>query len=306
MPWIGIDKDQGLFYEGAHRHGHAVSPVPVTAPAAIISEADFPPKLPPWHGVDTAEILFREDSFEAVTRVRRGRLYVASQTRPEYWEVFPHPSRPTEANQAKQGPGTVTRPLVTFQPLFVPNRLKDIHAAGGRPLVVIGTEETFTIWTISSMEGTSAGEFLLALRGRQTFGALPELNPSAIPHASRKAVQDAVAKLRDDIFRAGPASVVDRARDAAAAALSGYLQHLGAVEPGKDLNDLIKKLNTLDDPNRRRIAAAAAEIVRLLHSRGKSAVQETRPVPPVREQDAELAVSCIASLLCELGWAEWS
>lgn len=306
MPWIGIDKDQGLFYEGAHRHGHAVSPVPVTAPAAIVSEADFPPKIPPWHGVDAAEILFREDSFEAVTRVRRGRLYLASQTRPEHWEVFPHPSRPTEANQAKQGPGTVTRPLVTFQPLFVPNRLKDIHAAGGQPLVVIGTEESFTIWTISSMEGTSLGEFLLALRGRQTFGALPELNLSAIPPTSRKAVQDAVAKLRDDIFRAGPASVVDRARDAAAAALSGYLQRLGAVEPGKDLNDLIKRLNTLDDPNKRRVAAAAADIVRLLHSRGKSSVQETRPVPPVREQDAELAVSCIGSLLCELGWAEWS
>lgn len=306
MPWIGIEKDQGLFYEGTFRHGHAVVPTPVTAPAAIISEAEFPPKLPPSHALEQADLIFREDSFDAVTRVRRGRLYLASQIRPEHWEVYPHPNRPTETRDAKQGPGTVTKLLYTFQPLAVPDRLKEIHDRVAQPLIAIGTETTFTIWSVAALEGCSSpNEYLITLRGRQTFGALPQLNALAIPQACRRAVQDAVAILRDEIFRAGPGSVVDRSRDVASAALSGYLQHLGAIGPGRELDDLVKRLGTVDDPHKRRIAAAGAEIVRVLHSRVKPSVQERMAVPPVREQEAELAVYCVGSLLCELGWAEW-
>jgi hypothetical protein len=93
MPWIAIEKDAGLVYEGWYRYGDAVVPPPVTAPAVIITEADFPPKLPPSNGLEQATLLFREDSFDAVTRVRRGRILLASQTRPDDWEVYPHPHR---------------------------------------------------------------------------------------------------------------------------------------------------------------------------------------------------------------------
>lgn len=305
MPWIGVDKDQGLVYEGWYRYGHAVLPAPVMAPATIIAEADFPPKLPPSYGLEQAEMLFREDSFDAVTRVRRGRLYSASNVRPADWEVYPHPYRPTEVSEAKPS-GTLSKMLFAFQPFHVPNRLKEIHDRGGQPLVVIGSDTSFTIWTILSLEGSTAGEFLLTLRGRETFGALPQLKVSAIPSACRQAVVGAVAKLRDEIFRAGAGSVVDRARDAASAALSGYLQNLGAIGQGRELDELIKKLNGLEDPHRKRVAAAAADIVRLFHSREKPSTQERLPVNPVREQEAQLAVYCIGSLLCELGWAEWS
>lgn len=306
MPWIGIEKDLGLFYEGGHGHGHAVWPIPVTAPAAIVAESDFPPKLPPSYALEQADVLFREDSFDAVTRVRRGRLYLAAQVRPDHWEVYPHPFRPTEVNEAKVGRGTLTRRLFTFQPLFVPDCLKEIENEGKRALVVIGNQASFSIWNIVAVEGSSTAEYLLTLRSRQAFGALPELNLAAIPQAYRRAVQDAVTKLRDEVFRAGPGSVVDRCRDVASAALSAYLQHVGAVGPGKDLHELIKKLNSFDDAQKKRIAAAAAEIVRVLHSRVKPSVQERMKLPPVHEQEAELAVHCVGSLLCELGWAEWS
>jgi hypothetical protein len=306
VPWIAIEKDHGLVYEGWYRYGHAVLPTPVTAPAAIIAEVDFPPKLPPSYGLEQADMLFREDSFDAMTRVRRGRLYSATQTRPDDWEVYPHPHRPTEVNEAKVRGGTITKRLFAFQQLQVPNRLKEIHDRGGQPLVVIGSDTNFTIWTISSLEGSTGGEFLLTLRGRETFGALPQLKVSAIPSACRQAVVGAVAKLRDEIFRAGAGSVVDRARDAASAALSGYLQDLGAIGPGRELDELIKTLSSLDDPHKRRVAVAAADIVRLFHSREKPSTQERLPVNPVREQEAQLAVYCIGSLLCELGWAEWT
>jgi len=305
LPWIAIEKEHGLVYEGWYRYGHAVLPIPVTAPAAIIAEADFPPKLPPSYELAQAELLFREDSFDAVTRVRRGRLYSASGTRPGDWEVYPHPHRPTEMREANQR-GTIVKTLFAFEPLHIPNRLKEIHNRGGQPIVVVGNDTSYTIWTISSLEGSTSGEFLLTLRGRETFGALPQLRVAAIPSASRQAVVDAVAKLRDEVFRAGAGSVVDRARDAASAALSAYLQDLGAIGPGRELNDLIKKLSSLDEPHKRRVAMAAADIVRLFHSREKPSTQERLPVSPVREQEGQLAVLCVGSLLCEFGWAEWT
>jgi hypothetical protein len=71
---------------------------------------------------------------------------------------------------------TIGKRLFAFQPFHVPTRMKEIHDRGGQPLVVIGSDTNFTIWTVSSVEGSSyAGEFLLTLRGRETFGALPQL-----------------------------------------------------------------------------------------------------------------------------------
>jgi hypothetical protein len=293
VAWVAVDKELGVLYEGGMGYGRPVMPTPATAAAAIASEATFPPKLPPAYAIEQFQMLFREDSFDAVTRARRGRLYTAANARPEYWRI-PHPSGVVDS-----------RPLYPFQSLHVPAHLKTLELPG-RPLVAIGSDESFTAWLIVAVEGTSTGEFLLTLRGRQTYGAVPDLIAAAIPPACQAAVVEAVRKLGDEIFRAGPGSIADRARDAASAALSGYLQHLGAIGPGRELDELIKKLSALPDPQRKRVAAAAAEIVRIFHSREKSSVRERLPVQPVHEQEAELAVSCVGAILVELGWAKWS
>jgi hypothetical protein len=155
------------------------------------------------------------------------------------------------------------------------------------------------------MEGSSTGEFLLTLRGRHTFVALPELKLMMVPSSHRQAVVAAFGKFREDVHRASAISVIDRARDVASAALSAYLQDLGVVPPGRDLGDLIKKLNSLDGGQRRHLVASTAEILRVLHSRAKPAVQERMSVPDIHEQDGQLAIHCVGNLLCELGWAEW-
>lgn len=292
-------------YEGIPPFGHGVVPVPVTASAAILSEADFPPELPAARPIEQAKMLFREDSFDAVSRVRRGRFYTASATRPEDWRVFPHPHRPTELREVGVG-GTLQRSLYSFQPLHLPQYLKVLRERGAQPLVAIGGQASFTIWSISSIEETATAEHLVTLRGRETFGALPSLKLEAIPQTCRDAILRAFALALDDIYRAGSGSVVDRCRDLASAALSGYLQHLGAVDPGKDLFELIKRLQGLEDAQKKRVVASAAEIVRLFHSRNKSAEQERRSVLPLLEQDAQLAVSCVGCILRELGWADWT
>jgi hypothetical protein len=292
MPWIAIDRNQGAVFEGQHGYGNVVTPTPVTAPAVLIAPDELPPTLPPSHDLAHAQAIFREDSFNAVTLVRRGRLYSASQMRPQDWDV--HDQR-----------GRGTRSVYPFQPLHSLSKVQEIERRGGQPLLAIGTESGFTIWAIASMEGSSTGEFLLTLRGRETFGALPTLQMDAIPVPHRRLVQEAVAKFREDVHRAGPASVIDRARDLAAAALSGYLQDLGVSPPGRDLGDLIQKLNGLDAPRKKHVAASAAEILRIFHSRAKPSVQEVLVFRPLQEQDARLAIYCVGTLLCELGWAAW-
>ena len=73
--------------------------------------------------------------------------------------------------------------------------------------------------------------------------------------------------------------------------------------PGEELAVLIDKANALPGSHRKRVAIAAADIVRIFHSREKPSVRERLPVEPVTEQEAELAAMCVASMLVELRWA---
>jgi hypothetical protein len=293
MLTIAIDRDFGSLYEGVRNFAQEVRPTPVVAPAAVVSDRlqTLSGILPAVTALDSAKTLFREDSFDPVTRVRRGRLYASNQNGFETWHV-PHPT-------GIMAPRRVT----TFNTFWVPQALAEVTQAGGRPLVLIGTDASYTMWSITSVEGTAHAEFMVTLRGRQTFGVLPELNLAAVPSAHRQSVEDAIKKLGSEIFRAGPGSVVDRARDAASAILSGYLQELGAVGPGEELAVLIDRANALPGTQRKRVATAAADIVRIFHSREKPSVRERLPVEPVTEQEAELAAMCVASMLIELRWA---
>jgi len=177
--------------------------------------------------------------------------------------------------------------------------------SGQQVLVILGAEDSFTVWTVINIEKMATGEELVTLKARQGIGALPRLNHGAMPDAGRDKVLTALDKLTEDIYRAGPESVVDRAREAATAVLSVYLQERENVEAGLDLGKLIVKLRAASEDKRKNIAINAANIVRLFHSRGKTAVQEKFPVRPLREQDAELAVQCVGTILCELDWADW-
>jgi hypothetical protein len=295
MLTIAVDRDLGALYEGVRNFAQEVRPTPVIAPAAVVSDRlqSLSGILPAVTAVDSAKTLFREDSFDPVTRVRRGRLYASTQSGFETWHV-PHAT-------SVMAPRRVN----TFSTFWVPQALAEVTQAGGRPLVLIGTDASYTTWSISSVEGTAHAEFMVTLRGRQTFGALPELILAALPAAHRQPVEDAIKKLGSEIFRAGPGSVVDRARDAASAILSGYLQDLGVVGPGEELATLIDKANALQGNQRKRAATSAADIVRIFHSREKPSVRERLPVHPVTEQDAELAAMCVASMLIELRWAKW-
>lgn len=299
--YIGIDSSDGRVFEGGSTYGaKTLWPLPLLTPAEFISdyseggsfvvgEIDF---------TTLAGYLFREDSFDLVTRVRRGRFYKRrSVAQPENWTVTIDPSVPVDMYSKQQR-------AVSFESVN-PSELE--ITSGQQQIVILGSRAAFSIWTVIHKEIVHTREVLVTLKARQSFGALPEIDWGRLPDKTGL-VRGKIESLRDDLYRAGAESIVDRAREAATAILSAYLQSEGEADAiGKDLGALTDLLDKKNGKNSKRIVRCAAEIPQRLHSRGKHAEREKHDnLRPICEQDAELAVLCIGVMLCDLGWARWN
>lgn len=299
---IGIDDNQNLVYEGRTTWGHALWPAPFLSPATIKSDTDPQLTPPRFHNLQALPfILFREDAYDPVSRVRRGRFYQAGQSQPMTWQTYPHPAKPQRPEN--KSTGTIPKSLLTFQSFLLANEYRNVGTH--QLLVVLGSEESFSIWAVLGFERIATGEEIVTLKARQGIGALPRLDHNAIPEAGRAKVRAALDKLTEDIYRAGPESVADRAREAAAVILSIFLHDGPEPGPVIELGKAISKLVDRGEDEKNSVLVHAAHISRLSHSRGKASVQDKFQTRPLREQDAELAVQCVGTILCELGWADW-
>ncbi len=92
--YLGIKKHTGLIYEGTDNPDIPVIPMPSVAHAKIIEQpADW--KFLPGP-LEAFGFVLREDSFDAVSRTRRGRLYQKREgAQPEQYTVSAHPYRST-------------------------------------------------------------------------------------------------------------------------------------------------------------------------------------------------------------------
>lgn len=294
---IGIDRDRNLFYEGRGAWGHAIWPSPVVTPARIVFEKEGNLKAENRRDLVGDAWIFREDSFDPIARVRRGRFYQAGGQQPVQWHVQVHPAIPSEAREANKG--VVTKLLETFHGNPVWHRY--IKNQKAQPLVLLGFDERFTVWTIVNVEYISTGEDLVTLKACAGLGVLPHINVDAIPGRNRKAVMDVLDIFADEVHRSAPVSVIDRARDAASQVLLAYT----GLEGGnaKDLGGLVRELEKEEEP--KLIAINASRIIARLHARAKPVEKAKRSLRDIQEQEAELAAQCLGVVLCELGWADW-
>lgn len=89
---IGIDRNTWLVYEGVSTYGHGIWPLPVISMATLIENEDGWKTLPTSPFQYETGSIFREDSYDPVTRIRRGRLYAwDGQMQPRDWYVQQHP-----------------------------------------------------------------------------------------------------------------------------------------------------------------------------------------------------------------------
>lgn len=295
MMILGIDRNQGLFYEGTGRYGRAIWPAPIITPAKIVFESDGPmrPEISSDH--ITSVCRFREDYFDPIARIRRGRFYFAEETQPVEWFLQPHPALPFESSSSDKN--HLRKSLDTFQGKSIWHKF--IKGRHEQPLVLLGLDDRFTIWTIINIEAISTGEDLVTLKARSSLGILPIIDHKEIPEQFHAKIRESLDAFADEVHRSAPVSVIDRARDAASQCLLAYFDLAGSS--ARDLTALAKKL----EDNEKVIAASAAKIIARLHARAKPVERAKRPLPQIREQDAELAAQCVGTILCELGWADW-
>lgn len=224
---LGIDTNTFLVYEGASTWGHALWPSPVVIAATVASSVTERLAGVETRNPHSVPLIFREDAFDPVSRVRRGRFYERNASQPITWQVYPHPARGSEERQANRQ-GVISKDLVTFNSCAVSRKLSSLTE--GQPLIILGNAEQFTVWTVVSVEMSLTGEEIVALRSRSSFGALPIIDIEGIPSSEKDKVLSVIDKLTEDIYRAGPESVIDRAREAATAILSAHLQSEGSAK----------------------------------------------------------------------------
>jgi hypothetical protein len=296
---IGFDPNTGLAYEGLGNHGHGLWPAPLVMRATFVEGPDEWGKVPSHGDLRDAQCVFREDYFDPVTRVRRGRFYdiAGARSQPDAWWVHKHPVLPEEVGERSHA-GLFSKQLLTFTPMRgVGQRL----GASREMVVVLGARPAVTVWTVVSVERAGSDEDVVTLRARLNFGYLPDLRSDAVPADARERVAAAVNKVVDAAHRQSGIALVDLCRDAATVVLSEYLVAHGQPRTllEKDLGAVVSAL-----PEQSKIQRSAAEIIRLLHPRGKSNEQVRLGVRGVTEADGVFALEALRFLLRDIGWAQ--
>lgn len=268
---------------------YALIPSPVISSAVIMKNKQYSKnELEPILNSSIASLnyshsellLFREDSFDPTTRIRRGRFYQISNgnpyQNPEFFSNF--------------NPVTNKLPLYTYDPSYLIS-IKD--------LICIGSVDS--VWRAVSVDRISTGENLVTLKSRNIFGAIPEINEKKIPETCRKEIISELDHFIDIANRETPGSIVDAARNTAITLIRNftYISSNDSKILKMDLGELIETLRN----NKKELSSYAAGIINRLHPRNKPNERERLKVRHITEEDAELTVCLIGMLLQEFEWA---
>lgn len=295
---IGYDGDSGHVYEGANLPEFAVVPAPMLTQARLVeapSDLDGMPR-----GVHETPLtwVFREESFDPVTRVRRGRLYEPyPHAQPETCLTRGHPAH----QFANHRPGdSLSKTLFHYWPC---QTILNKPRAGSGLSLALGQSDSWSMWRIVQVERVVGGDVLVTLKALAAFGVLPDLRVDAIEEKHRDPIQRAVDRVLDSAFRESAISVIDQCRNAAAVLLARWLacRDTDYSVLRLDLGALVKRIQ--EEPHRRVAAASAAEMIRLLHPRGKANEQEAKGYRLAQEEDAEASVHAVGFIMRELNWA---
>jgi len=288
---------RGLVYEGELNFYRAIHPIPVLTRATCVwlsSGADGPTCPSP---------LFREDSFDPVTRIRRGRLYVRCAHPPQNLpaaNVHNYPFGPHIGVGIGEWDAECFYRPIHQEDIALTTRLE-------AALIELGDQGFTTRWSVVGAERISSGELLFTLRAMSSLGALPALadslsarDGSPVPTTS---IHEALDQLVTAFHRQQPVPIADVCRETARVILAAWI---GANANTKDLADVIGMIP--DESDKREGLKSAATVIRLMHSRGKSSEQEQqaakgKDLRPVGMEDAEATVQLVGFVLRDIGWA---
>lgn len=298
---LGIENNTGLVYEGLGSPSHPVIPTPnITRATLIETDADWGKLSAPNPSFQWSWI-FREDSFDAVTRTRRGRLYIPVQgSQPNRQYVALHPYD-IPAHRQSTPAGDPVKDLLTYQACTA--LLSHPHQGQGMTLA-LGAAGAISAWRIVQSELLASHNVLVTLKALSAYGILPELDASRIHPEHRAAVQQAIDRALDAAFRETPISVIDHCRNALAVILARWMAQQGHDEIilTKDLGAVAEAI--AGKPHELTATAHLARTVARLHARGKGNEQHARGSRTPVEEDAQLALEALGFALRDMGWAK--
>ena len=292
--YLGIEKDKGIVYESGYNNWgmRAVFPSPhlFNMQIAYTPETALE-KLAKTSGDRIGNLIFREDSFDPVSMIRRGRVYEFGEEK----ECQVCPIGEMELTQARSKNGVISKRLFIAPrcPVKTRHPFEHLYAA-------IGGERASSVWRIVLIDHMYLDEELLTLRHLHSLGALPDLDMKAVPSDWQNMLQGDVQKVVDSLNRANSSAIVELCRHAAATALFAYFHEDINRFDAEDLGPLCgrareKKLYAV---------ANCGEIIAKLHVRLKPGPRMEFNLRPVNDRDAELTVYSLACILSDLGYAK--
>lgn len=293
MEYLGFDRSSGAVYEGEIYDGYRVLPAPHLTPIRFFKGLDLQPLAPWMNGL--ASELFREDDFDAVTKLRRGRVFrLRSCSQPHEWHLT-DPYRP-HLETVPRGAGSAQYArLATYERHLLPDLTK--VSALSMPTVALGWEPHNTFWKIVSIECNLVGTPVLSLRARHSLGDTPEIVEESVPAPLLKSLVEAVEKVEASANRLAAVDVIDRCRSALSVAF-GYQSGDMSKDLGHAIDAYIRKIDGKEN-----LCSFCGRIVARLHSRGKPNEQAGKGLRPPTDSDADLAMNCLKTVLIEFGWA---
>ncbi len=298
---LGIDNNSGLVYEGWGNPGLPAIPTPHITLAKLIKHPEDWSSLPLSFDQSSLGWIFREDTFDAVTRTRRGRLYFhPGGGQPTLTSVTPHPYEDPFGKSAGQG-GLTRKTLYTYMactPLLQePNR-------GEGSTLVLGTVQAASSWRVVQTELLASGCVMVTLKALSAFGILPEIDMDKVSTEHKATVEQAFDRALNSAYRETPISVVDHCKNAIAVIVARWLVQQGHEKSvlNKDIGDVAKVI--LAEPYKMAVIGNLAQVTARLHARGKGNEQHAKEARPPVEEDAQLALEALGITLRDLGWAK--
>lgn len=295
--YLGIETQTGLIYAGSN-----VGLLMPAVPIPTVTQARLIRGPEDWGRVPTGPVswVFREDTFDPITRTRRGRLYETDSgfSQPSNHRVVPHPYE--DPFGRLRGAGGLTA-----KPLLVYKTCRSLLAERWHGLgltLALGDATAVSAWRIIQAEIDATGCLMVTLKSLSAFGILPKLDTAKVPLDLQKGADQAFERVLNSAFRESPISVIDHCRNAMTVFLSAWL-----VGQKHDRSILAADLGKVAEavgqaPYKKEVLSWAAKIIARLHSRGKDNEMLSKGLRAPLDEDAELALEALGFALRELEW----
>lgn len=301
MSRLGIELGTGQIYEGKEDPRFLAVPTPVVSQCKLIESLSDLGSLPGSLDRDPFAWIFREESFDPVSRIRRGRVFQSLGN--SGWEsvlVDAHPFASSDYGKGRTD-GRVAKQLCVY--IHCTDLLNKPQRGEGMRLA-IGVAGSFSMWRVLQTESTVSQDLLVTLRAESAMGVLPALDETNIHPENLIHVKHAFERVLNAAYRELPTSVVDQCRNLCVVLISRWLYQLSGDHAmlGGDLAGCIKGIQRQFGPDSHRLLRSTLEIVNMLHPRGKDNERHRYSLREITDEDANLAVHATGFVLREIGW----